>query len=113
MGGITTHILDTSAGRPAAGVPVTLAASDGAGGWAEAASSRTDEDGRARLLGPEERPAVGDYRLRFEVAEYLAKRSEAAFYPRVEVHFTLAHPDQHYHVPLLLNPYGYSTYRGS
>jgi len=113
MSGITTHILDTSAGRPAAGVPVTLAASDGAGGWAEAASARTDEDGRARLLGPDEPPAAGDYRLRFEVAEYLAKHSEEVFYPRVEVHFTLAHPDQHYHVPLLLNPYGYSTYRGS
>ena len=113
MSGITTHSLDTSAGHPAAGVPVRLSKPDGAGGWAEAASARTDDDGRARLLGPDERPTTGDYRLTFEVASYLAERPGEVFYPRVEVHFTLAHPDQHYHVPLLLNPYGYSTYRGS
>lgn len=113
MSGITTHILDTSAGRPASGVPVTLAASDGAGAWEETAGARTDDDGRARLLGPDERPAAGDYRLTFEVAGYLGERVAEVFYPRVEVHFTLAHPDQHYHVPLLLSPYGYSTYRGS
>lgn len=113
MSGITTHILDISIGRPASGVPVTLAAADGAGGWDERARARTDDDGRATLIGPDESPADGDFRLTFDVAGYLAERSEEVFYPRVDVHFTLAHPDQHYHVPLLLSPYGYSTYRGS
>ncbi|MFW6039725.1 MAG: hydroxyisourate hydrolase [Gemmatimonadota bacterium] len=113
MSGITTHILDISIGRPASGVAVTLAAADGTGGWDERARVRTDADGRATLIGPDEPAAAGDFRLRFEVAAYLAERAEDVFYPRVDVHFTLAHPDQHYHVPLLLSPYGYSTYRGS
>lgn len=113
MSGITTHILDTSIGRPAPDVPVTLSADDGAGGWEERARARTDADGRATLIGSGERSEPGDYRLTFEVAAHLAERTAEVFYPRVDVQFTLAHPDQHYHVPLLLNPYGYSTYRGS
>ena len=113
MSGITTHILDISIGRPAPQVPVTLAAADGAGGWDERAGARTDADGRATLIGPDGPPVAGDYRLTFDVAGYLAERADEVFYPRVQVHFTLAHPDQHYHVPLLLSPYGYSTYRGS
>lgn len=113
MSGITTHILDTSIGRPATDVPVTLSVADGAGGWEEAARSRTDADGRAVLLGPNTRPRAADYRLTFEVAGYLSARADDVFYPRVEVQFSLAHPDQHYHVPLLLSPFGYSTYRGS
>lgn len=113
MSGITTHILDISIGHPAPDVPITLAAADGAGGWEERASVRTDADGRATLIGSDRPPEAGDYRLTFEVADYLAKRADEVFYPRVEVHFTLAHPDQHYHVPLLLSPFGYSTYRGS
>jgi 5-hydroxyisourate hydrolase len=113
MSGITTHILDTSIGLPAPDVPVTLAAADGAGGWEERARARTDAGGRARLIGLEERPEAGEYRLTFEVAVYLAEHAAEVFYPRVDVQFTLAHPDQHYHVPLLLSPYGYSTYRGS
>lgn len=113
MSGITTHILDISIGRPASGVPVTLAAPDGAGGWDERARARTDADGRATLVGSDGSPAAGDFRLTFEVAAYLAEGAEEVFYPRVDVHFTLAHPEQHYHVPLLLSPYGYSTYRGS
>jgi 5-hydroxyisourate hydrolase len=92
---------------------VTLAASDGAGGWEERARARTDADGRATLVGSEGRPEAGDCRLTFDVAGYLAQRADDVFYPRIEVHFTLAHPEQHYHVPLLLSPYGYSTYRGS
>ena len=113
MSGITTHILDTAAGRPAAGVPVTLSAPDGAGGWEERTRARTDEDGRARLNGPDSLPAAGDYRVTFEVADYLAARTTEVFYPRIEVHFSLSDPTEHYHVPLLLSPFGYSTYRGS
>lgn len=115
MSGITTHVLDTSTGRPAAGVEVVLAEADGTGGWMERARMRTDEDGRAALLGQGESSRVRDYRLTFEVAKYLEERAPAAeaFYPRVEIHFTIARPEEHHHVPLLLSPYGYSTYRGS
>lgn len=113
MSGITTHILDTSAGRPAPGVPVTLSAPDGAGGWEERTRTRTDDDGRARLYGSDSQPEAGDYRLTFDVADYLSGRVAEVFYPRVEVYFTLSDPAEHYHVPLLLSPFGYSTYRGS
>lgn len=113
MSGITTHILDISIGRPASEVPVKLAAADGAGGWDEQARARTDADGRATLIGSGGPPAAGDYRLTFEVAGYLAEHADEVFYPRVDVHFSLSHPDQHYHVPLLLSRFGYSTYRGS
>lgn len=113
MSGITTHILDISIGRPASDVPVALAAADGAGSWDERARARTDADGRATLIGPDGPIGAGDFRLTFDVAAYLAEHAEEVFYPRVQVHFRLAHPDQHYHVPLLLSPFGYSTYRGS
>ena len=113
MSGITTHILDISIGRPAPDVSVTLAAADGAGGWEERARVRTDADGRATLIQSGERAEVGDYRLTFEVEGYLAERGGEAFYPRIDVQFRLSRPDQHHHVPLLLSPYGYSTYRGS
>lgn len=117
MNGITTHILDTSVGRPAAGVTVVLAEADGSGGWRERARVTTDADGRARLAGGGDTGAAeaeaGEYRLTFEVADYLASGGHEVFYPRVEVHFTRARPEEHHHVPLLLSPFGYSTYRGS
>jgi 5-hydroxyisourate hydrolase len=94
---ITTHVLDTSKGRPAAGITVVL---EHAG--REIARGVTDADGRLRLAEP---PAAGEYRLTFDV--------KGAFYPVVTVVFTVADPKQHHHVPLLLSPYGYSTYRGS
>lgn len=112
---ITTHILDTSAGRPAAGVTVSLhRASDTASAGNEPsviAEGTTDADGRVSDLGPEELPA-GEYRLDFAVGEYFADQAVEAFYPQVSVSFTVG-SESHYHVPLLLNPYGYSTYRGS
>ena len=98
MATLSTHVLDTAAGRPAAGVPVTLF--DAAG--TTLADALTDADGRVGSLGGE--LATGDYRLRFAV--------DGAFYPEVVVAFTIA-ADEHHHVPLLLSPYGYSTYRGS
>lgn len=73
---------------------------------------RTDEDGRVRDLGPE-RLDAGDYRIVFDTGAYFATLGQEAFYPEVMVAFTLADPDAHHHVPLLLSPYGYSTYRGS
>jgi len=104
---ITTHVLDTTRGRPAAGVPVRLEMREG-DGWRLVGEGITDADGRLRTLagGP---PAPGVYRLRFDVAAYLGA---GAFYPWVEVAFAVTEPS-HHHVPLLLSPFGYSTYRGS
>ncbi len=107
---ITTHVLDTAQGRPAAGVPVTLERAAG-GGWTLVARSGTDGDGRVRDLGAERLP--GTYRLRFDTATYFEAQRQAGFYPYVEVVFEIRDAGAHYHLPLLLSPYGYSTYRGS
>lgn len=112
MSGITTHVLDTALGRPAPGIRVTLAAAEG-GGWTLVAEDRTDADGRARLTDSAHRLGRGDYQLTFEVGEYMTRRATSSFYPRVVVHFVVEDPKEHHHVPLLLSPYGYSTYRGT
>jgi len=110
---ITTHVLDTSEGRPAAGVPVTLEV-EAAGGWELVGKSTTDKDGRVSDLAPEEMMlAAGVYRLIFDTARYFAAREVEGFYPEVTIIFKLRDPAHHYHVPLLLSPFGYSTYRGS
>ena len=111
---ITTHVLDTSIGRPAANVPVTLSREDDEQRWEVLAERSTDTDGRiADLLAPGSlRP--GTYRLRFATGSYFASTGrEDFFYPWAEIVFTVHDSRQHYHVPLLLNPFGYSTYRGS
>jgi 5-hydroxyisourate hydrolase len=110
MSGISTHVLDTSRGRPASEVAVRLEREVDSG-WELLASGVTDTDGRARdlLSSP---PASGHYRLTFDTASYFSAVGEHAFYPEVSVTFAVDGED-HYHVPLLLNPYGYSTYRGS
>lgn len=114
MSGITTHVLDLASGRPAAGVALELARGDGDGGWRTLAEGRTDEDGRAGPLLPEGvRATAGVHRLRFEVEEYFAQRGERAFYPYVDIVFRLREPEAHHHVPLLVAPWGYTTYRGS
>lgn len=115
MSGITTHILDVSRGRPAPDVEVTLARRAGDGeGWEEVGSARTDEDGRAGDLLPDDGPAgPGEYRIRFEVGAYFRRSGTEAFYPHVQVAFRVDDPEEHYHVPILLGPYGYTTYRGS
>lgn len=109
--GISTHILDTSQGRPARGVRVVLLQSTGTT-WQRLAEGTTDADGRVKPL-LETIPAAGTYRLEFEVAPYFAAQSQAAFFPAVTIDFSVRVPTEHYHVPLLLNPFGYSTYRGS
>jgi 5-hydroxyisourate hydrolase len=113
MSAITTHVLDTSRGRPAAGVPVELEATDGAS-WRRVGRGVTDDDGRLRSLMP---PAgvlePGVYRLTFDTGGYFRTVNAAAFYPRVIVEFTVVDGESHYHVPLLLNPFGYTTYRGT
>lgn len=111
MSGITTHVLDTAQGRPAVGVAVTLAVRDG-DAWTDLAAGRTDAQGRAGDLLPQRARRGGTYRLRFEVGDYFAARGVAAFYPYVEIVFTLG-DEPHYHVPLLVSPFGYTTYRGS
>lgn len=108
MGTLSTHVLDTSLGKPAAGVTVVLESVAG-----EALGDGiTDGDGRVGSIGPE-RLETGDYRLRFASGGYFAAQGVEAFYPEVVVVFTIGDAAQHYHVPVLLNPFGYSTYRGS
>lgn len=109
--GISTHVLDTTIGRPAAGVSVTLERDEG-GAWARVGEGTTDADGRCKelLLGA---PPEGTYRISFDVASYFARTSTPSFYPQVSITFLVRSSAEHYHVPLLLNPFGYSTYRGS
>jgi 5-hydroxyisourate hydrolase len=104
---ISTHVLDAALGQPASGMTVRL---DGPSG--SRVEAHTDVDGRVAELtsGPLE---PGDYRLRFDTGGYFAAAGRAAFYPEVVVAFTITDPAQHYHVPLLLSPFAYSTYRGS
>ena len=103
---LSTHVLDTARGRPAAGVPVRLDWRDGAA-WQPLDDGQTDADGRLSGWRVEQ---AGVYRLVFGTGDYLGPD---AFYPEVVVQFRIADPDEHYHVPLLLSPFGYSTYRGS
>ena len=111
---ISTHVLDVSRGRPAAGVQVLLESVDSSSARREVARATTDADGRVRELMPGGTEArAGSYRLTFETAPYFATLGVETFYPRVTVEFTIRDATQHYHVPLLLSPYGYSTYRGS
>ncbi len=108
MGTLSTHVLDTSLGRPAQGVSITLETLAG-----EALDSGvTDADGRVSQIGPDTM-ASGDYRLRFDSGAYYSAAGTTAFYPEIAIAFTIADPGAHYHVPVLLNPFGYSTYRGS
>lgn len=112
MAAITTHILDTSLGKPAAAVRVELHRQAG-GEWIAAGSGSTNDDGRAKELMGGEALSVGIWRLTFHVAEHFARTGRAAFFPFVQIVFEVGDAGQHYHVPLLLNPFGYSTYRGS
>ncbi len=112
MSPITTHVLDTARGRPAAGLPITLEIEQGER-WHELARGSTNADGRiADLLAPGSL-AAGRYRMTFATGAYFAAAGVTGFYPYVTVVFDIAEPAQHYHVPLLLSPFGYSTYRGS
>ena len=113
MSPLTTHVLDTRLGKPAVGVAVQLERCDAAGAWHVAASGVTNDDGRvADLLKPGGLPA-GRYRLTFDTGAYFDAQKVDHFYPQVTVEFTVAAGAKHYHVPLLLAPFGYSTYRGS
>lgn len=103
---LSTHVLDASTGRPAVGVVVTLSHGD-----TEIADGVTDDDGRIRALGGD--LAAGVYRLRFDTGAYFTAQGVTGFYPEVVIAFEITDPASHHHVPLLLSPYSYSTYRGS
>ena len=107
MATLSTHVLDTHVGRPATGLRVSLLTDAGN----ELGDGVTDADGRIPEIGPE-RLGDGDYTLVFDTGTYFRQTRVTGFYPQVVVHFSVE-GDEHFHVPLLLNPYGYSTYRGS
>ena len=111
MKAITTHILDTATGRPASGVGMVLER-ERDGGWATLFRGETNADGRATLV---EQGALeaGNYRVTFDTGGYHAGQGVRGFYPRVQVDFVVEDATQHFHVPLLVSPFGFSTYRGS
>lgn len=111
--GITTHVLDTARGAPARGVPVKLERAIG-DGWELVGEGETDMDGRLKtLLSPDVALTPNAYRLTFDTHAYARKNMLESFFPSVQIVFDVRDSSQHYHVPLLLSPYGYSTYRGS
>ncbi|MEM6470916.1 MAG: hydroxyisourate hydrolase [Planctomycetota bacterium] len=110
---ITTHILNTALGRPASGVTVRLSRFR-EGKFHEIGRGVTDGDGRVMTgLIDDSEYSAGEYQLRFETADYFAAQGIDAFYPRITIEFLVAPDEEHYHVPLLLTPFGYTTYRGS
>jgi 5-hydroxyisourate hydrolase len=113
MSQITTHVLDVTLGQPAPGVPVTLEIERAGGGWKELSRGATDGDGRLRHLLAPDSLVEGTYRLTFDTQAYFDSCKTKGLYPQVVVVFRVRDPKQHYHIPLLLSPFGYSTYRGS
>lgn len=111
---ISTHVLDTAKGKPAAGVPVRLERQDAPGKWVQVSSGQTDQDGRCTQLLPEGNQfSGGEYRLTFETAAYFKAQGMEGLYPFVEITFQARDGEAHFHIPLLLSPNGYTTYRGS
>jgi 5-hydroxyisourate hydrolase len=121
MSTLSTHVLDTSVGRPAAGVAVLLERIRDANGdvavdqrEATLGAGTTDKDGRLRdFVTAGATLTEGTYRLRFDVTDYFARHLASTFFPEIVVVFRIDAPNEHYHVPVLISPYGYSTYRGS
>jgi 5-hydroxyisourate hydrolase len=109
---ITTHVLDLASGKPGRGIAIELERAEH-GVWHLIGGGVTDDDGRLRTLTPTGPVAEGTYRIRFQVGAYFAARQQDAFFPLVEIQFHVGDGTQHYHVPLLLSPFGFSTYRGS
>ena len=114
MSAITTHVLDTARGRPAAGVPVRLEQRSRGGEWQAVGRGDTDDDGRLSSLYPADVPlAAGVYRITFQTHGYFESLGVDAFYPEVVVVFETAPGEAHYHLPLLIGPFGFTTYRGT
>lgn len=110
MSSLSSHVLDTASGKPAEGIPVLAEHDTATDSWAEVARGTTDADGRVKLAAS---LAPGTYRVTFTTSTYLTAQGNPVFYPYVQVVFRIDSPDQHFHIPLLLSPFGYSTYRGS
>ena len=114
MSRLTTHVLDTSKGLPARGVALTLEHRQVSGAFFALGAGATDDDGRCKALLPEGVAlSAGVYRLTFETGGYFAAAGTPSFFPSVSIVFEVTQPERHHHVPLLLSPFGYSTYRGS
>lgn len=109
---ITSHVLDTASGKPAANLKMCLYRMF-AGQWVEVSKKTTNSDGRASSFLKQAEFTAGTYKMFFDTEDYFKQQSSKGFYPYVEIVFTIEHPEQHYHIPLLLSPYGYTTYRGS
>jgi 5-hydroxyisourate hydrolase len=112
MSKITTHVLDTALGKPAEGVHIALEQQKSSG-FKEIGRGTTNSDGRCAELSADFTLVAGIYRLTFEPKDYFASTQRSTFYPSVQIIFEVVRPDEHHHVPLLLSPFGYSTYRGS
>lgn len=112
MRSVSTHVLDITRGRPAQGVPVVLEKRSDRG-YAKVLEATTDADGRVKELVPAGQLETGVYRLTFDTGAYFAAQGTEGFYPEASIVFTIRDASGHYHVPLLLSAYGYSTYRGS
>jgi 5-hydroxyisourate hydrolase len=109
---LSTHVLDANSGRPALHVALTLHRRAETGTWEPVGEGATDDDGRCRTLAPEGL-RVAIYRLDFDTGAYFVATGQKGFYPEVSIVFEVTEPTRHYHVPLLLSPFAYSTYRGS
>ena len=109
---LTTHVLNTASGLPAANLSILLF-QQVSGEWERRGEFRTDADGRVRDLLPAGELAAGDWELRFAVGEYFRQNGQTSFYEEVPVQFRVSETARHHHVPLLVSPFGYSTYRGS
>lgn len=109
---ISTHVLDLAAGVGGANVPVTLSKRDAAGTWVEVGTARTDQNGRVRSFGPDADFETGVYRLQFDMTAYPNAKAKP-FFPEITVTFSVTDKAGHYHVPVVVSPYGYSTYRGN
>ena len=111
---ISTHVLDTARGRPAEGVPITLEKRTNDGSWSPVGSGTTNSDGRVQAIVDAGKDlAEGTYKMTFDTDAYFRKQGVEGFYPYAAIVFQIRAADEHYHVPLLLSPFGYSTYRGS
>jgi 5-hydroxyisourate hydrolase len=113
MKSISTHVLDITIGRPARDVPVLLEECTGSNQWRVIGDGKTDADGRIKDLVPEGKLTAGTYKISFDSGAYFKAQAVKGFYPEVSIVFVIEDAEAHYHVPLLLSPFGYSTYRGS
>ncbi len=111
--GVSTHVLDATHGTPAPDVAVTLEVQTRDGSWASVAADITDADGRIGALVADGDLLAGTYRLTFEVGTYYARNNVDTFFPQIVIVFAVLDATRHYHVPILLSPFAYSTYRGS